>query len=163
MGCRDRHLLTAGSDVRPEQAESSDEPDERRSQLLILPRQELALPGGEASEIWLRAHDRVRLRALFARSVVLFPRPELHLELVSDLDRPRLDWDAIADGQPQLAVERIAGRRLEDRVLDLLRVIQAARELAELTEGPLSLQTGPADDRRDEIMIVNRLLADGQA
>lgn len=102
------------------------------------------------------------MRALLARSVVLFPRPEVHLELVDSLERPRLDWDAIADGQPQLAVEATPGRRLEDRVLDLLRVIQAARELAELTDGRVKLHTGPADDRRDEVVIVNRLLADGQ-
>ena len=132
-------------------------------QLLVLPRQELALPGGEASELWLRAHDRVRLRALFARSVVLFPRPQLRLSMTSaGLGKPRLDWDNIADGQVQLIVESVPDRRLEDRVLDLLRTIQAAREQAELEEGRLTLRTNERDAARDEVMIVDRLLSDGQ-
>ncbi|QDU65049.1 hypothetical protein Pla86_01120 [Planctomycetes bacterium Pla86] len=132
-------------------------------QLLVLPRQELALPGGEASELWLRAHDRVRLRALFARSVVLFPRPVVRLSLTSSsLQAPRLDWDSIADGQVQLVVENVPGRRLEDRVLDLLRTIQAAREQAQLDDGRLTLRTGERDAARDEVMIVDRLLSDGR-
>lgn len=131
-------------------------------QLLVFPRQELALPGGEASELWLRGHDRVRLRALFARSVVIFPRPEIRLRWVDELGAPRLEWDSIADGQPQLVVEELGGRRLEDRVLDLLRTIQAARELAQLHDGRLTLRADPEDLARDEVLIVDRLLADGQ-
>jgi hypothetical protein len=129
-------------------------------QLLVFPRGELALPGGEASEIWLRAHDRLRLRGLFGRSAGVLPRPELSLTVVDDLHGARLDWDRIADGRPQVVVERQPGRRLEDRVLDLLRLAQAARDLAGLEEVRLALRPSDRDRDRDEVRIAERLLAD---
>lgn len=131
-------------------------------QLLVFPRTELALPGGEASELWLRAHDRVRLRALFGRSGVAVPRGELALATVVDLHGQRLDWDQIADGRPQVILERQAGRRLEDRVLDLLRVLRAARDLAGLQELRIGLRVPQAERSRDEVLIVERLLAEGR-
>ena len=134
---------------------------ETSRQLLVFPRAELALPGGEASEIWLRAHDRTRLRALFARSAVAVPRSELLVSLVDDLHGRRLDWDQIADGRPQCVLERQAGRRLEDRVLDLIRVIRAARDLAGMDDPRIGLRTPEADRARDEVLIVERLLAEG--
>ncbi|MEO0649089.1 MAG: hypothetical protein AAFZ65_00245 [Planctomycetota bacterium] len=132
-------------------------------QLLVFPRQELALPGGEASEIWLRAHDRTRLRALFARSAVAAPRSEVLVSLVDDLHGRRLDWDQIADGRPQCVLERQPGRRLEDRVLDLIRLIRAARDLARIEDQRLGLRASEVDRGRDEVMIVERLLAEGRA
>lgn len=131
--------------------------------LLVFPRQELALPGGEASEIWLRAHDDTRLRALFARSAITLPRSEVAIRIVDDLHGHRFDWDQIADGRPEVLIEHQQGRRLEDRVLDLLRVMRAARDLAGI-EGPrMGLRTEEVDRARDEVLIVERLLGEGRA
>jgi hypothetical protein len=131
-------------------------------QLLVFPRNELALPGADASELWLRAHDRTRLRALFARSAVATPRSELLLGIVEDLHGCRFDWDEVADGRPQLLVEGPRDRRLEDRVLDVLRVLGAARELAGLGQAPIALMSRGTDRNRDELQIVERLLAEGR-
>jgi hypothetical protein len=82
------------------------------------------------------------------------------LTVVDDLHGARLDWDRIADGRPQVVVERQPGRRLEDRVLDLLRLAQAARDLAGLEEVRLALRPSDRDRDRDEVRIAERLLAD---
>jgi hypothetical protein len=128
--------------------------------LLVFPRSELSLPGTEVAELWLRAHDGVRLRGLLARSLLAQARAELHLAIGLG-EHQELDWEGIARGRPELHFEPVPARRLEDRVLDLIRVAQAARSLAGMGESPTRL-VPPLDlPLPDEVQIAERLLGEG--
>ena len=129
-------------------------------QLLVFPRADLSWPGGEACELWLRAHDGLRLRALLGRTLMPAPRPALRLALVPpEGSCPAFDWDRIRDGEAQALFLRTEPRRLEDRVLDLVRVAQAARDLAGL-ETPRTELDGSGDGTADDELRIARQLFD---
>jgi hypothetical protein len=73
----------------------------------------------------------------------------------------RFDWDRIRDGQAHLMLVRREGRKLEDRVLDLVRAVEAARRLAELAS--LKLEFGTGGEEPDELQIARQLFEQGWA
>ena len=73
----------------------------------------------------------------------------------------RFDWDRIRDGQAHLMLVRHGGRKLEDRVLDLVRAVEAARRLAELAS--LKVEFGSVGDEQDELQIARQLFEQGWA
>ena len=133
-------------------------------QLLVFPRADLAWPGIRASEIWLRAHDGIRLRALVGYSELPVVRPHLRLAMVkpSGGQQP-FDWDQVRDGGVQANFLLPTERRLEDRVLDLVRVAGAARDLSGLDTPRTVLEADPFDAERDEVRIARQLFDEGWA
>lgn len=129
--------------------------------LLVFPRAELSLPGAEVAELWLRAHDGVRLRGLLARSLIAPARSELRIDVGPLGESQDLDWEGIAHGRPELHFEPAPCRRLEDRVLDLIRTADAARSLAGLGHSPTRLVTAADLPLPDELQIAERLLGEG--
>ncbi len=132
------------------------------ARLMVFPRPEICRPGAEVQELHLRAHDGARLRALLGRSA--FGRPSATLLRIADLPGPGetdahvLDWGTIDGGEAELLMELPRARRLEDRVLDVLRVVCTACSFAGLpsrTIRPVQSVTGPC---RDELWIAERLL-----
>jgi hypothetical protein len=73
----------------------------------------------------------------------------------------RFDWDRIRDGQAHLILARRGGRRLEDRVLDLVRAVEAARKLADLAS--LRVELGAEGEEQDELQIARQLFEQGWA
>lgn len=73
----------------------------------------------------------------------------------------RFDWDRIRDGQAHLILARRRTRKLEDRVLDLVRAVEAARKLADLAS--LRVELGPDGEERDELQIARQLFEQGWA
>jgi hypothetical protein len=94
--------------------------------LVVLPRPDLARPGVEVCELRLRAHDGERLRALLGRPAYCLEGESLRLRPCECLESAALDWEAVAAGASDLVFQYPAGRRLEDRVMDVVRVCQAA-------------------------------------
>ena len=102
---------------------------QRPRQLVIFPRPDLERPGIEVLELRLRAHDGERLSALLARSSFAQSGESVRLRPCQELSSCQLAWQEVESGHTDL-IFRYPGdpgtRRLEDRVLDVLRVIQAA-------------------------------------
>ncbi len=133
-------------------------------QLLVFPRADLAWPGVRAEEVWVRAHDGVRLRALVGYSELPTPRPHLRLSLVDPAgEQPHFDWDQVREGGVQALFLRPDSRKLEDRVLDLVRVAGAARDLAGLETPRTELETDAYGVDRDEFRIARQLFDQGWA
>lgn len=80
-------------------------------------------------ELRLRAHDGARLTALVARSSFCQVGSEVHLRACAELAGENIDWPAVEAGGTELVFVYPAERRLEDRVLDVLRVVGAACSL----------------------------------
>ncbi len=129
--------------------------------LLVFPRPELAPPGRDVAELWLRAHDGIRLRGILGRSPMAHPRPVLRLALLRPGEQGELEWSKIAGGRSDLLFEPPPSRRLEDRVLDVLRICQATRVVTQVHDGPLRLDLPGGDPLPDELRIADRLLTEG--
>lgn len=94
-------------------------------QLAIFPRPDLSRPGIEVIELRLRAHDGTRLTALLSRSAFAGQGDEVHLRACPCLKGIELDFSTVEMGGTDLVFEYPPERRLEDRVLDVLRVLDA--------------------------------------
>jgi hypothetical protein len=136
-------------------------------QLLVFPRHDLSWPGGEVAELWLRGAQGGRVRTLFARPRFAAQRPTLRLVHAESEGLAPADgsgwsggvfhWDRIRDGESWLIWRPDPSRRLEDRVLDLVRTVQAARQLLGDLEAPVEFEDGDGPGA-DELRIAQQLL-----
>lgn len=128
--------------------------------LVLLPRGDLSGPLADVVEWRLRAHDGLRLWGLRASSH-FHPEPKgASIREVATGELPEIDVASVAEGRVDFVFQVPAGRRLEDRVLDLLRVYQMA-----LRDGlrPDSIVMVPDSDGHapDEFLIARALIQKG--
>ena len=122
-----------------------------RRSLIFTPRPDLSSLLVEVDEWRLRAHDGERLWGLRARSS-FHPDPfGATVRLVTAPARPEIDVAVVAEGQVEWVLQVAPGRRLEDRVLDLVRLREVAAELAEDPDGVRFAH--PEDAMPDEVAI----------
>lgn len=126
--------------------------------LLIVPRPELSRPGFDVMEIKLRSHDGERLAALVARSAFGCSDQPSKIRLLGPDDLMRVRWSVVEQGQLEACFRPLEGRRLEDRVLDLLRVIDAIRSLED-TSTCVELAPESRDPLPDDVWIAEQVLA----
>lgn len=124
--------------------------------LAVYPRADLSRPGIEVVELRLAAHDGVRLMALLARSAFAETGLVLRLRACSDPRNAELDFSAVEEGGTDLVFQYPPGRRLEDRVLDVLRIVAAACSVESIDCSKVSFL--PSDSCvQDEFVIVQYL------
>jgi len=133
-----RHLLLDPEFWRPRLQQLADEP--RR--LVQIPRPDLARPGIEVLELRLKAHDGADLRGLLARSAYQRKGDQVHLRLCGDLETSALDWRAVAGGTTDLVFRYPPERRLQDRVLDVVRLTEAACSLESIDCSRIEFHVG---------------------
>jgi hypothetical protein len=131
-----------------------------RVSLVLIPRPELSSGGIQVDEFRVRAHDGIRLWGLRARS--RFGASSARVRVVGPSELPRIDSAAVLRGEAEFVFQEPAGRRLEDRVLDVLRVCQLAGDVGGT---PAQVELVPPADRPapDEFLIASQLLADEAA
>lgn len=129
-------------------------------QLVVCPRPELSRPGIEVLELRLQAHDEQPIRALMGRSSYARRGDQVRLHPGASLERHDLDWASLDEGCTDVAVSFAPGRRLEDRVLDVLRVAEAASSL-ESVESRRCRLGGSSNDCEDEFLLARLLLERG--
>jgi hypothetical protein len=128
--------------------------------LLLLPRPDLSSPLMEVVEWRLRAHDGLRLWGLRGTSP-FHPNPcGALIREVPTTELPEIAADAVAEGRVDFVFQVPAGRRLEDRVLDLLRVYQVAVHSG---VDPCKVELAPhgAEKHPDEFLIATGLVKQG--
>ena len=124
--------------------------------LAVFPRPDLSRPGIDVVELRLCAHDGARLTALLARSAFAGTGLVVRLRACLDAQGPELDFSAVEEGGTDLVMQYPPGRRLEDRVLDVLRIVAAACSVESVDCSRVSLH--PSDSCvQDEFVIVELL------
>jgi len=108
--------------------------------LVVLPRPDLSRPGIEVSELRLRAHDGERLQALLGRPAFGLEEAPIHVRPCAGLAPEELDWHCVEEGESDLIFRFPPDRRLEDRVLDVVRMSQALRSLESIARAHLELK-----------------------
>lgn len=126
---------------------------------MVTQRQDLSRPGCDVIEYRLRAHDGAQLWGLFARPAWQTGRLPARIRSVGPAERPEIDPKTLADGFAEFVFQEPAGRKLADRVLDVVRICQMAFR----TEGIDRLQVSfscPTEAREpDEFVIAQHLFA----
>lgn len=125
--------------------------------MLLIPRPELSTPMVEVDEFRVRTHDGIRLFGLRAQSRMPAPPSQVLVRLLGPCETPELDREALQGAATEFLFQEPAGRRLEDRVMDVLRVcrLAAAQEGTHTREVRLvSRGVQP-----DEFLIASQLLA----
>lgn len=154
----------------------------------ITPRPDLSAPGMEVLEFRIRAHDGERLRGLFARPAwqpgswparlrVLTPAPLLATGIGRGIrpgadrgatplvDDPTLEEtigeevDAVRHGTAFFVLQAPPDRRLEDRVLDVVRLCHLAQDTRGVDRKRLSFTTPDEGRTPDELLIAEQLFA----
>lgn len=129
-------------------------------QLAIFPRPDLSRPGIEVIELRLRAFDGARLTALLARSAFASTGLEVRVRACPDAGEAPLDFGTVESGGTDLVFQYPPGRRLEERVLDVLRIVAAACSLESIDCEKVDFR--PSDSCvQDEFAIVDFLRREG--
>jgi hypothetical protein len=98
--------------------------------LLCLPRPDLSSPGCQVEEIRFRAHDSVRLWGLVGRCPLTVESQAMRMRVVGACERPTISRAQVEGGAVEIVLQIPADRRLESRVMDVLRTCDMAQELA---------------------------------
>jgi len=155
-GDASRHLLMDPEFWRPRLERLEREP----RQLAIFPRPDLSRPGIQVEELRMRAHDGARLSALLARSAFACTGLLVSLRACPESQDSGPDFTAVEGGGTDLVFHYPPNRRLEDRVLDLLRIVTAACSLENVECSQISFR--PSDSCvQDEFAIVEFLRQEG--
>jgi hypothetical protein len=131
--------------------------------LLLVPRPDLTQPGLEVTELSLRAHDGERLRGVLARSTFAQDGVDVVLRLAPEGVELTPDWPLVEQGGADLVHVVPRGyrrRRLEDRVLDLLRLACAAASLPGIEASRIRIPERLGPPPSDELLIASRLMQD---
>ncbi len=124
--------------------------------LVIVPREDLSRPGVDVLELRLQAHDETAVRALLGRSAYARRGELVRLRPAGD-DPEALDWSALDQGSTDVVVSFASDRRLEDRVLDVLRVAEAVSSLESVDQGHLRLGNGRPAECEDAFVLAGLL------
>ncbi len=124
---------------------------------LLMPRADLSSPLVDVVEWRLRGHDGARLSGLRGQSP-FHPCPGgAWVRAVDQVEDFEISLDAISEGCVDFVFRVPQGRRLEDRVLDVLRVWQAATH-GGVDPGTVRLLPPPGSGVPDDFMIAEKLL-----
>jgi len=132
-----------------------------RLNLLLVPRPDLSTAGCAVQELRLRAHDGVRLWGLVGRCPLLRAGLPVRIRRVSACEHARIDEACVEGGTLDLVIQGLPARRLEDRVMDVLRVWQAASQMEGVDPERIRLEMVSRDEAPDEFLIVEELRAGG--
>jgi hypothetical protein len=130
-----------------------------RPSALYTPRPDLSSRSVEVEEFRIRAHDGLRLCGLHGRRSVAFGKGQVRLRLVPSGEAPEIDLPAVRAGVAEFALQFPAGRRLEDRVLDVLRICQLAASKERIRQQDVLLFAPAGDPEPDEFLIASQLIS----
>jgi hypothetical protein len=137
--------------------------DGRARRMLIAPRPELAaeVAGLEVVELLLRSHDDLRLKGIVARFPITGPPSRVLLRWPDAASLDRLPFEEVDPGAAHLYLFRDPDRRLEDRVLDFVCLLCAAKGLPALEGTRPTIELAEGQRAPDEYRIGRALLDRG--
>lgn len=123
----------------------------------VTPRPDLSTPERTVVEFHLRAHDGARLWGLHARPTSPRGPVPTRIRSCGPADLPEIDASTLCEDQAEFVLQEPAGRRLSDRVLDVVNLFQVAKSTPGLDGTHISLVHDPGCQLPDEFLIVRQL------
>lgn len=137
--------------------------EETRPFLLITPRPDLSTAGCEIQEIRFRAFDGERLWGFMGRCPILSGVQPATLRMVNASQPIIIDLELVQTGITQCIIQLPAARRLEDRVLDALRLTEVAGSIQQVDAARVQFEGDNTPYVPDEVRIANGLRQGGFA
>lgn len=134
---------------------------EVRPFLMLTPRPDLSTGGCEVQELRFQAHDGVRLWGLMGRCPIFRNEQPAALRFVGPCQLPAIDVNAVQRGCTEFVIQSPAGRRLEDRVLDAIRLCEIAANFESVDPSQVGFGNRDLDSLSDEARIATQLRACG--
>ena len=131
-----------------------------RPSALYTPRPDRSSPPVKVEEVRIRAHDGLRLVGLQGKRSLALGEARIRLKLIPADRVPEIDLHAVAGGIVEYALQYPAGRRLEDRVLDVVRICELAAAREGVAPRDVLLYCPPGEPEPDEFLIVSELLSE---
>jgi hypothetical protein len=129
--------------------------------LLITPRPDLSSGSCEVQEIRFQSHDGIRLWGLMGRCPLFRSEQAANLQFVGPCELPAIDNEAVESGRTEFVVQSPVGRRLEDRVMDAVRLCEIAASFSTVDSTRVGFERTSEPTLADEIRIVGHLRAGG--
>jgi len=130
-----------------------------RPSALYTPRPDLSSRSVRVEEFRVRAFDGIRLAGLLGRRSMAIGASRIRLRIVREGALPAVDLPAVRSGVVEYALQFPAGRRLEDRVLDALRVCELAAAKEGVRPQDVLLYAPDREPEPDEFLIVSQLIS----
>lgn len=129
---------------------------ERQPAALLTPRPDLCARGADVTEFRVQVHDSAFLAGLMAQPRQRAGSWPARVRSVESLDDLAIDRQWLAAGGLEVVFLSPPGRRLEDRVMDL---VQVTRLIQRSEQRPSRLSFGlPGDEMGDEFLIIDHLV-----
>jgi hypothetical protein len=129
-----------------------------RPSALYTPRQDLSSRSVRVEEFRVRAHDGLRLCGLVGKRSMAIGTSQIRLRILPPDQPPDIDLPAVRSGMVEYALQLPAGRRLEDRVLDVLRVCELAASRENVRPRDVLLFAPEGETEPDEFLIASQLM-----
>jgi hypothetical protein len=129
-----------------------------RPSVLLIPRPELSSTVVEVDEFRIRTHDGIRLFGLRAQNRIGESAAPARIRMCGPGEAPQIETGALRAGEREFVFQEPPGRRLEDRVLDVIRVCQVATQCEAVHADQVCLVS--PRQQPDEFLIASQLLAD---
>jgi hypothetical protein len=123
-----------------------------------VPRPDLSGGGREVVEFRLRAHDGARLWGLLARPGFHSGARPARIRVVGPAELPEIDRSLVEEGEAELVFQEPPARRLEDRVLDVVRICQLAQGTEGVDGERIHFYSPSCEREPDEFLIAQQLL-----
>ena len=143
--------------------------EDEPSGVVWTPRPDLSGGGYEVTEFRIRAHDRVRLWGLFSRPTWQAQPWAATVRSVGPAVRPTTCPETAQAGTAEFIFQEPAGRRLSDRVMDVMQVCRLALVTKGVEEVQVQHEHAAVQHRdpgashtvrnTDELLIVQQLLS----
>lgn len=125
--------------------------------LLLVPRPDLSSACCDVEEIRFRAHDGQRLWGMIGRCPLFRQAQPARIRVAPAAHPLSVDTSLVESGYAELVLQAPAGRRLEDRVLDVLRCCDLAYDLEWVDPERVELQVEDPERCPDELRIAQWL------
>lgn len=130
-----------------------------RPSALYTPRQDLSTRAVKVEEFRVRAFDGLRLHGLCGRRSMAIGNCQVRLRVVPFDRSPEIDLSAVRSGVHEYVLQSADARKLEDRVLDVLRACELAAGKEGIRTHEVQLFTPDTESEPDEFLIAARLIA----
>jgi hypothetical protein len=131
-----------------------------RPSALYTPRPDLSSRSVRVEEFRVRAYDGLRLPGLVGKRSMAIGASRIRLRILPPEALPEVDMPAVRSGVIEYALQLPAGRRLEDRVLDVLRVCELAASRESIRPQDVLLYSPEGETEPDEFLIASKLMSD---
>lgn len=132
---------------------------EQRPSLLLTPRPDLCVGGRDVVEFRLRAHDGQAIWGLLARPTLRAGPWPARVRSVGPAALVEVDRAWVEAGGADVVFQELAGRRLEDRVLDVVHVSRMAMHTEGVDREQLGYRSSESNAAPDEFRIAEHLFA----